>query len=86
MTDEFMEIEDDSYDIISVEVETPDEAVSFAENDHMAELPVSFLSSDELALKTALLLYSGRAMVDSRSELDREVLEKIAYKYGAVVY
>lgn len=86
MTDEFMEIEDDSYDIISVEVETPDEAVSFAENDHMADLPVSFLSSDELALKTALLLYSGRAMVDSRSELDREVLEKIAYKYGAVVY
>ncbi len=86
MTDEFVEIEDESYDIISVEIETPDEAVAFAENDHMAKLPVSILSNDELALKTALLLYSGRAMVDSRSELEEEILEKIAYKYGAVLY
>ena len=52
----------------------------------MAELPVSFLSSDELALKTALLLYSGRAMVDTRSELDPKTLKQIAYKYGAVLY
>lgn len=86
MTDEFMEIEDDSFDIISVEVETPDEAAAFAENDHMAKLPVSFLSSSELALKTALLLYSGRAMVDARSEIEQDVLERIAHKYGAVVY
>ena len=86
MTDAFMEIEQESYDVISVEVETPDEALSFAENDHMAELPVSFLSSDELALKTALLLYSGRAMVDTRSELDPKTLKQIAYKYGAVLY
>lgn len=86
MADAFMEIEQDSYDIISVEVETPEEALSFAENDHMAELPVSFVSGDELALKTALLLYSGRAMVDARSELDLETLRQIAYKYGAVLY
>lgn len=86
MTDEFLEIEDESYDIISVEINTPEEAYAFAENDHMAELPVSLLSSDELALKTALLLYSGRALVDTRSELERETLEHIAYKYGAVIY
>lgn len=86
MIDQFMAVEDESYDIISVEIATPDDAVAFFENDHMAELPVSFLSSDEIALKTALLLYSGRALVDARSELDRETLEQIAYKYGAVVY
>ena len=86
MTDDFIEVEDESYDIISVEINTPDDAYAFAESDHMAELPVSFLSHDELALKTALLLYCGRAMVDSQSTIERETLEKIAKKYGAVVY
>jgi len=86
MTDDFIEVEDESYDIISVEINTPDDAYAFAESDHMAELPVSFLSHDELALKTALLLYCGRAMVDSQSTIEREKLEKIAKKYGAVVY
>ena len=87
LTDEFVEIEDEtSYDIISVQVDTLDDAFAFAENDHMAELPVSFLSSNALALSTALLLYSGRAMVDARSELEPEKLQQIADKYGAVVY
>ncbi len=86
MSDQLMEMEDESYDIISIQIDTMDEAIAFAENDHMAKLPVSLLSDNELALKTALLLYSGRAVVDTRSALDHDFLQEIARKYGAVVY
>ena len=63
-----------------------DDARDFALNAHMAKLPVCFLSHDEIALRLALLLYNGIAMVDSSSSIEPERLEKIAGKYGAVIY
>lgn len=86
MADEFMEIEDDSADVISVQVDTPEDAREFALNAHMTALPVCFYSESEIALKAALLLYCGRAIVDSKSDIAPEDLKKIAKKYGAVVY
>lgn len=86
MSDEFMKIEDDSADVISIQVDTPEDAREFALNAHMAALPVCFYSESEIALKAALLLYCGRAIVDSKSDIEPETLKKIASKYGAVVY
>lgn len=86
MADELLALEEDSRDVILVEVHTPDDALQFAINAHFTRLPVCFYSEDELSLKTALLLYQGRALVDSQSPIDRPVLERIAQKYGAVVF
>lgn len=86
MADEFMKIEDDSADVISIQIDTPEDAREFALNAHMAALPVCFYSENEIALKAALLLYCGRAIVDSKSGIDPATLEKIAKKYGAIVY
>lgn len=86
MTDTLLEIEGQSIDVIVVEINTVDDARDFAANAHIATLPICFYSHDETALRLALLLYNGRAMIDSRSSIDEEVLEKIASKYGAVIY
>lgn len=86
MADDLLDAEEDSFDVLLIEVHTPDDAYQFNQNARMARLPVMFYSDDELALKTALLLYNGRALVDSKSSLPDEVLEEIAFKYGAVVY
>lgn len=75
-----------NYDILLVEINSPDDAFDFAKSAHMATLPVMFFSENELALKMALMMYQGRALVDSKSEIDEEVLKEIADKYGAVVY
>ena len=86
MTDELLALEEESYDVILIEVNSPDDARDFSKNAHIATLPICFLSHDEAALRLALMLYNGRAMIDSHSSIEMEKLEKIAAKYGAVIY
>lgn len=86
MADTFLELESESYDVIVVEINSIDEAEEFAKNAHFSTLPICFYSHDEEALRLALLLYNGRAMIDARSSIDKHELNKIAKKYGAVIY
>lgn len=75
-----------SCDILRVEINTSDDAIDFARNAHMSTLPVMFLSENVIALKMALLLYQGIALIDSSTLIPGEELDKICKKYGAVVY
>ena len=86
MADVLLDISQTSVDVICVDIETADDAYQFAQNSHMAKLPIMFHSDDEKVLKLALLSYHGRAMVDSKCDIDPEILAKVAAKYGAVVY
>ncbi len=86
MSNELLEISDTNIDLITIEILTPDDAYQFSQNAHMARLPIMFKTDNEPALKAALLMYHGRAMVDSSSAIDEEILKKIAAKYGAVIY
>ncbi len=86
MSEEISDICDESYDILTVAINTPDDAIDFARNMHMSTLPVAFLSDDEISLKMALMLYQGRAIVDGRTLIDEDKLKAIADKYGAVIY
>lgn len=74
------------FDVVRIRIDSPEDAQDFAQNEYMAHLPVCFLSHDEISLKLALMLYNGIALVDSQSSLPRKTLEKIAAKYGAIVY
>lgn len=73
-------------DILRVEVNSIDDAVDFARNSHMSALPVMFLSDNDMALKTALMLYQGIALIDSSTLIPENELEEMCKKYGAVVY
>lgn len=77
---------EESYDVLTVAVNSPDDAIDFARQMNMATLPAAFLSDDEISLKMALMLYQGRAIVDTKSLIAPEELKKIADKYGAVLY
>ena len=85
MSDEILEIEDRGEDVLLVRVHTAEDAHFFALNAHMARLPVAFVSDSEEALEMALVLYNGRAIIDSMSDLPREILERLAMGYGATV-
>lgn len=86
MADQLLELSHTNFDVISVEILTSDDAYVFMKNAHMARLPVMFHSDNDAALEMALLTYTGRAMVDSRSAIPFDLLEKIASNFGAVVY
>lgn len=75
-----------SYDILRVEINSTDDAIDFAHNAHMSSLPVMFLSENVIALKMALMLYQGIALIDSATLIPEIELKKICKKYGAVVY
>lgn len=75
-----------SCDILRVLINNCDDAIDFARNAHMATRPVMFSSENELALKMALMLYQGIALIDSTTMIPESVLDEICTKYGAVVY
>ena len=75
-----------SCDILRVEVNSIDDALDFARNSHMSTLPVMFLSENVMALRMALMLYQGIALIDSSTLIPQKELEKMCKKYGAVVY
>lgn len=85
MADELLEAEDDPFDVITIQIDSTEDAWNFAENAHMLHKPVSFLSDSEEALEMALLMFNGRAFVDSRSNIEEDVLRTIAAGYGAIV-
>ena len=80
------DLSQESFDVLRIEINTPDDAVAFTENAHMASLPVMFSCEDDISIMLALMLYQGRALIDSTCTLDEETLKKAAVKYGAVIY
>ena len=85
MSEELIELEDSGCDVICVRVETPDDAYHLSLNSHLANLPIALLSDCPEALESALFYHHGRGIIDSRSHLDRGVLDSLALRYGAVV-
>lgn len=86
MSEEIFEINESNYDVIIIELINYDDAILFYKNSYMLRLPVMFKSESLIAIETALTLYSGRAMIDSECHIERDKLEEIAKKYGAVLY
>ncbi|MEG0752555.1 MAG: hypothetical protein RR461_01875 [Angelakisella sp.] len=86
MTDDILEVEKEVCDVLSIEVDAQDEAYAISMNNgHMDQMAVALITDDEAALESALFYYNGRAVVDSRSTLDPEVLQRVAALYGAVI-
>lgn len=86
MGEEISEICKTPCDVLRVEINSNDDAIDFAENAHMSSLPVMFRSENPLALKMALMLYQGIALIDSDTLIPENELEEMCRKYGAVVY
>lgn len=86
MSDIIAEVCSMPYDILRIEINSPDDAIDFANNAHMSTLPVMFLSHSEIALRMALMLYQGRALIDKETSIPLETTQMLCKKYGAVLY
>ena len=86
LPDDLMEAEDGDFDVLLVAIHSLDDAEAFAENAYMCKVPVGFTGDSEEGIARALLLYQGRALLDSRAELDTEALQRLSDDYGAAIY
>ncbi len=86
MSSKILEMNEAFTGSVTVELLNYDDAMFFCQNAHMLTLPVIFKSESKVALESGLLLFSGRAMIDSDCSIDRSELEMLADKYGTIVY
>lgn len=87
MADDLLDLEDEGYDIVRIQINTVDDAYQFSLNAHMVRLPVCFIATNEKALEAALYYYQGTALVDLKTdEVTDEAQIAIAKKYGALLY
>ncbi len=76
----------ESFDVLKIELNAPDDVMAFIQEAHMATLPVMFSCEDDITVMLALMLYQGRALIDCTCRLEEETLNKAVQKYGAVIY
>lgn len=76
----------ESFDVLKIELNAPDDVMAFISEAHMATLPVMFSCEDDITVMLALMLYQGRALIDCTCRLEEETLTKAVQKYGAVIY
>lgn len=86
MDETLCDISQEAFDVLKIEINSPDDAMAFIQDAHMATLPVMFSCEDDISLMLALMLYQGRALIDRECTLDAETIEKAIKKYGSVVY
>lgn len=85
MLEEILEQEDQAFDALCFHVKNVDDAHFLGGNAHMVRSGVCILAEGEEALEMALVYYCGRALADSRSDVEDAALRRLAGAYGAIV-
>lgn len=86
MSDELIDLDDESCNAIYLMLESTDDAANIALNAEMSYLPFVVHTNDPTTLEAALRYYQGRLIVDSRCDIQKEKLTALTQKYGAVIY
>lgn len=84
--DELIDLDDEQVSAALVDVTSVDDARLLGRESGMTRLPVAVHADSPVVLDAALRYFQGRLIVDSDCPLDREELEPLAAKYGALIY
>ena len=63
-----------------------DDVHLLTENSTVTRIPIAIHTDSRTLLDAALRYFQGRLIIDSNCEIDMELIERIASKYGAIVY
>lgn len=85
MLDDILEQEEMGFDALCFHIKSVDDAHFLGQNVHMARCAVSLLAEDAACLEMALTMYSGRALIDARSDVEDGEMDALAAAYGAIV-
>lgn len=85
MSEDIIDLEDESINVIHVKIHSRDEALILAQNAHISRLPIAISADSTELLRYALMCYNGIALVTSDIDADFETLAEVAGQYGAIV-
>jgi hypothetical protein len=86
LVDKLIDLDDEQVTAALVYVESVSDAELLGKCASMSRLPIAVRADSPVVLNATLRYVQGRLIVDSGSSVEREVLEPMAAKYGAIVY
>jgi 5-methyltetrahydrofolate--homocysteine methyltransferase len=84
--DDLIDLDDELVTAALVEINSVDDAMILCENSAMTRLPIAVHSDNLTVLDAALRYFQGRLIVDSDCQIETELIEPLAAKYGAIIY
>lgn len=84
--DDLIDLDDEQVSAALVDIASIDDAELLGKSSSMTKLPVAVRADNPTVLEAALRYFQGRLIIDSRCPIEREVLEPLAAKYGAIIY
>ncbi|MDR1563748.1 MAG: homocysteine S-methyltransferase family protein [Oscillospiraceae bacterium] len=85
LEDTLLDMEDERVHVALVSLSSEDDVQILSAAVAITPLPIAIRCDSLQLLEQALLNYHGRAVVDSASDIDREELQAIADRFGAIV-
>jgi 5-methyltetrahydrofolate--homocysteine methyltransferase len=84
--DDLIDLNDEQVNAALVELNTLDDVMLLAQYGSMSPLPLAVHTDSRTILEAALRYVQGRLIIDSNCQIDFELIERTAAKYGAIVY
>ncbi|QAT49208.1 homocysteine methyltransferase [Caproiciproducens sp. NJN-50] len=86
LADDLIDLDDEQVTAALVDVTGMDDAALLGEAGGMTRLPIAVHADSPTVLDAALRYFQGRLIIDSNCQIERETLEPLAAKYGAILY
>jgi len=84
--EDLIDLDDEQVNAALVQVNSLDDVMLLCENSAMTRLPIA-VRCDQLTVLDAVLRYfQGRLIIDSNCQIETELMEPFAAKYGAIIY
>ena len=86
LSDDLIDLDDEQVNAALVEINSLDDAMLLSKSSSMTRLPIAVRTDSQTILDAALRYFQGRLIVDTNCQIETELIERIAVKYGAIVY
>lgn len=86
LADDLIDLDDERVTAALVELRSLDDVHLLSETSNMTRLPLAVRTDSRPILEAALRYVHGRLIVDSNCQIETELIERTAQKYGAIVY
>jgi len=86
LDDDLIDLDDEQVSAALVEINSLDDVQLLCENSAMTRLPIAVHCDSLTVLDAALRYFQGRLIVDCDCQIETELIEPLAAKYGAIIY
>ncbi len=84
--DDLIDLDDERVNAALIDISSVDDAMLLCESSSMTRLPIAVHCDNLTVLDAALRYFQGRLIIDSDCMIEKELIEPLAAKYGAIIY